>query len=79
MTEAKHLDSLRTDQNPEELVSVTCLCHGPLCCLCHKNRVHASGTNSYDEETNTIGHWAWFAGSIPCSVCRLRRGERHES
>jgi hypothetical protein len=57
----------------EELISVSCLCKGTMCRTCGKNLVHGSGTNSYDEETNTIGHWAWFAGMIPCARCRSRK------
>lgn len=72
VTEAKHLDWPPgfTNYDPERLESVTCRCHGPLCSQCKMNHVNGSGTNAYDEDTNTVGHWPWFAGMMPCFECR---------
>ncbi len=56
--------------DPDKIVSVTCLCHGPLCRRCGVVHVHKPGSNSYDLETNTIEHWPGFFGMIPCAACR---------
>ena len=57
------------DAGPGATVRVRCLCNGVLCQRCKKNKVHASGSSSYDEATNTVGHWPWFAGMAPCREC----------
>lgn len=56
--------------DPHQVISVTCLCHGPLCKRCGVVRFHKPGSNSYDPETNRVEHWSWFAGMMPCAVCR---------
>ena len=57
------------ESGPGTMVSVRCRCRGPLCMHCHVNHVHASGSSSYDEETNSVGHWPGFAGMAPCWEC----------
>lgn len=76
VTEAKHLvwGDRASLKDPEELVSVTCLCKGSKCRSCGENLVHGSGTNTYEEATNSIGHWPNFAGMIPCDDCKARKG-----
>jgi hypothetical protein len=59
-------------RDPEEDITVRCLCQGTLCQKCGRNRVHRSGSNSYDERTNSVEHWPWFAGMLPCVECRDR-------
>jgi hypothetical protein len=56
--------------DPEERIGARCLCHGPLCKRCGQRRIHRPGSNSYDPETNTIGHWFVLMGMFPCSMCR---------
>ena len=62
------------DGRPGDIVRVKCLCNGVLCRGCGKNKVHASGSNSYDKATNTIDHWPWFAGLAPCWECAEENG-----
>jgi hypothetical protein len=56
--------------DPGQVISVTCLCHGPLCRRCGVTRMHKPGSNSYEPETNTIGHWPGICGMMPCEACR---------
>lgn len=65
-------------QDPDQELTVSCLCHGPLCKTCGVIRIHGPGTNSYDEETNSIGHWPWFSGMVPCQRCRDRQRRDRE-
>ena len=59
--------------DPGQVISVTCLCHGPLCRYCGVTRIHRPGSNSYEPESNTIGHWPGFSGMMPCAACREER------
>ncbi len=60
--------------SPEAAVTVRCLCRGSLCRTCKRNRIHASGSNSYHEAANKIGHWFYLADLIPCG--ERKRGSR---
>ena len=51
-------------------VSVTCLCRGIPCSRCKTHLIHRPGSNSYEPDTNSIGHWPYFAGMLPCEECR---------
>ena len=66
------------EARPGEIIRVRCLCNGTLCQRCKKNTVHASGSSSYEESTNRIGHWPWFSGLAPCRECREKE-KRKES
>ena len=69
-----HLRRLKADVastlDPQRVISVRCLCHGPFCKRCGVVRVHQSGSNTYDPQTNRVEHWPWFAGMMPCAACR---------
>ena len=60
----------------EKLVSVSCRCKGFLCRGCGKNTIHRPISNSYEPESNTVGHWPWFTGMMQCRECREAKGER---
>ena len=72
-TEARHLDweGSLAPPPPDRPVSVTCLCHGIPCSRCNTHLIHRPISNSYDEGTNTIGHWFYLSGLAPCWACRL--------
>lgn len=72
LREQKHQIAQAID--PEKIISVTCLCHGPLCRRCGVVRIHKPGSNSYESETNSIGHWPGFSGMAPCGACQEQRG-----
>jgi len=73
-TKAKNLnwhDSmfLKDKERREGYISVSCLCKGIVCRACNKNKIHRPISNSYEEETNSIGHWPSFSGMRPCQEC----------
>lgn len=55
--------------DPDKDISVSCLCKGRICGKCGVGRKNAPGSNSYDEETNTIWHWPYFSVLAPCAHC----------
>jgi len=57
-------------EKSEEYLGVSCLCDGILCSKCKKNKIHRPISNSYDPESNTIGHWPSFSGMRPCDECK---------
>jgi len=57
-------------EKSEEYLGISCLCDGILCPKCKKNKIHRPISNSYDEKSNSIGHWPWFSGMRPCDECR---------
>jgi|GEM_PF-2958585 len=65
-------------KDSEEYIGVSCLCKGPLCKKCEKNRIHRPISNSYDEKKNTFGHWPWFTGMMHCAECRQKEKEAEE-
>jgi hypothetical protein len=71
----KSLSATRDAQRQsEEIITVSCLCDGILCPGCKKNKIHRPSSNSYDPESNTIGHWPGitFAGQYLCGECRKK-------
>ena len=64
---------------PEEPVSVRCLCEGILCKCCGKRFIHRPISNSYDSDDNSIWHWPWFTGMIPCEDCKKRDGQKQQT
>jgi hypothetical protein len=70
---------VRAGFEPGEMISVSCLCHGIPCPVCHTNRIHRPCSNSYEEGTNHIGHWPHFAAHMPCSECRQRQRDRENA
>jgi len=59
----------RTEQ--DSFTAVLCLCDGPLCRRCGRNRIHRPISNYYDEAGDSIWHVPYFAGLAPCRECRL--------
>ena len=74
-TKAKHLCQELSVLDPEKAISVGCLCKGIPCPQCGWRLVHRPISNSYDAATNSIGHWPWFSGMIPCYECKKGKGE----
>lgn len=69
----KDLSAIRDAQRQsEEITTVSCLCDGILCPRCKKNKIHRPISNSYDPESNTIGHWPYFTGMMGCEKCRKK-------
>jgi|GEM_PF-1429872 len=64
---------------PGEMVSVSCLCQGIPCRVCHTNKINRPGSNSYNETTNHIEHWPGFTAQMPCSQCRQKKARLSES
>jgi hypothetical protein len=60
-------------ERSEEYIGVSCLCDGILCRRCMKNKIHRPVSNSYEEENNSIGHWPYFSGMMPCGECRKNK------
>ena len=56
--------------DPDRVVRVTCRCHGTPCLGCGVHLVNKSGSNCYHPEDNTVWHYPWFAGMMPCRWCR---------
>ncbi|MDA8382605.1 MAG: hypothetical protein M0037_05990 [Betaproteobacteria bacterium] len=67
---------LHAGEDPDKTLTISCLCAGILCSKCKKNRIHRPISNSYDPETKTFGHWAYFSGMAPCRECRERERRR---
>jgi hypothetical protein len=62
---------------PEDEISVTCRCSGPLCRYCGLHRVHRPVSNVYCEKENRVSHVPYFAGLAPCDFCAAQnRGPR---
>jgi len=51
-----------------------CLCDGPLCGRCGKNRILRPISDYYEETDNSLWHVPYFAGMAPCSECRKGEG-----
>ena len=58
--------------DPEEAILVRCLCEGIPCSRCGQRLVNRPTSNSYYVATNSIEHWPWFSGMIPCYDCKAR-------
>jgi hypothetical protein len=71
-TKAKYLCWELPVLDPEEAISVRCLCKGIPCPQCGQGLVHRPISNSYDAKTNSIWHSPWFSGMIPCYECKAR-------
>lgn len=54
-------------------IRVRCLCEGIPCERCKINKIHRPVSNSYDPKTNSIEHWPYFSGMIPCGECKERK------
>ncbi len=54
---------------PDDMTSVTCICHGIPCRGCGVNKIPRPISNTYDEETNSIGHWPYFTSMMLCHEC----------
>lgn len=61
---------LANEGEPDRVVRVSCRCRGTLCTRCGVHRVNRSGSNRYHPEDNTVWHYPWFAGMVPCRRCR---------
>lgn len=75
LDESDELDRIVIEMRLEDMGSeftVTCLCDGIPCPRCHVNKIHRPISNSYDPETNEIGHWAYFTAMMPCPACRAK-------
>ncbi len=57
----------------DDAYTVSCLCDGIPCPRCHKNKIHRPISNSYNEKANTVEHWPYFSGQIPCGECRSKK------
>lgn len=57
-------------EKSDEYLGVSCLCDGVLCRRCKTNKVHRPISNSYDEKSNSVSHWPYFAGMMPCIECK---------
>ena len=71
----KSLSATRDAQRQsEEIITVSCLYDGILCPGCKKNKIHRPSSNSYDPESNTIGHWPGitFTRQYLCDECRKK-------
>ncbi len=64
------------EEDRDKMLTVTCLCDGIPCQRCGKNKIHRPISNSYDEKSNTIEHWAFFCGQIPCWECKRKEQTR---
>jgi hypothetical protein len=64
--------------DPDQIISVTCLCRGIPCRRCGVVTVHKPGSNSYDPETNTVSHWSGMSGMMPCASCREESDRKFE-
>lgn len=62
--------ALRPSQ--DQFVKVLCLCDGPLCKRCGKNRIFRPISNHYDETDDSIWHTPYFGALIPCGECKKK-------
>ncbi|HEY4513563.1 MAG TPA: hypothetical protein VJH06_03565 [Candidatus Paceibacterota bacterium] len=58
------------EDDEEGYIGVSCLCDGIPCPKCKINKIHRPISNSYDEINNSIGHWPYFSGMMPCNECK---------
>ncbi len=58
------------EDGEEGNITVSCICSGILCHKCKVNMMRRPISNSYDEESNTIGHCPYFMGWFGCWECR---------
>jgi len=73
-TKAKNLNwNYSSGIDPNQIISVSCLCDGILCPKCHLNKIHRPVSNQYDQQANMIWHIPWFAGQAGCSECRNKK------
>ena len=72
ITKAKYLCWELPVLDPEEAISVRCLCEGIPCPRCGQRLVNRPISNTYYVATNSIEHWPWFSGMIPCYECKAR-------
>jgi hypothetical protein len=57
--------------NPERRVEINCICAGPLCRKCRKNRLHRPISHFWDEQEGRAIHVPWCVGfSLLCEECR---------
>jgi hypothetical protein len=57
--------------DPTRSIKINCLCEGPLCSKCGKNRIHRPISNFWDEEQGCAVHVPWCVGFLPiCDECR---------
>jgi hypothetical protein len=55
---------------PYTIITASCVCDGIPCPKCKKNKIHRPGSNSYSPRWNSIEHWPYFSGMVPCKECR---------
>lgn len=74
-TKAKYLDwaGFTNVPDPEDEVSVGCLCRGVQCRLCGQIRIHRPLSRSYLEPVNMIVCWSVLTGLLPCAECRANQ------
>ena len=54
-----------------EKITISCLCKGLVCKKCGQTKIPRPCSNSYDEKSNTFGHWPYFIGMMTtCPDCR---------
>lgn len=54
-----------------EKITISCLCKGLVCKKCGQIKIPRPCSNSYDEKSNTFGHWPYFIGMMTtCPDCR---------
>jgi hypothetical protein len=56
----------------DPFATVLCLCDGPLCKHCGKNRILRPISSHYDEKDNSLWHMPYFGGLIPCDECKAK-------
>lgn len=69
----EELDDLKPARDPSAIISVSCLCKGIPCRLCGQNLIHKSGSNTYEEKTNSVSHYFWLQGLVGCRECRRKK------
>lgn len=61
---------LWSDDDGSIYVKVSCICEGPLCSGCKKNRIPRPISESYNPLDGKVWHNPWFTALRPCNKCR---------
>ena len=73
-TKEKYLaPSVVSAVEPNRLITVTCLCEGPLCRECGVSRTPRPMSERYHLETNSVWYRPHFYYALSCAKCRERR------